>query len=464
MHGQRLSLFSRNHKTLVSIGVFVLTCGLAACDLPGGRANEAERRAIEQLSQEEVLAIESQPVSRVLTASVATTAPTASASVAPLGEELDFSEVAITPMEKSGDPDANALLEVRFEDGKSREDGIKLTIDDRSFLLVRDASDPTLFSGLIAFDFDRFTEEQVVRQEEIKQIEAGLDPTPVDPVQSTQSTSVSPQRLATKLSNPAFSGRANTGSTALTIITPDEIATARSSSTRIRIPPGSIAMHFSTVDPRRELMITDLSVVNDRNRTFDICGNVGNPNGAWTFKTLMTNMANQPVTGIDPAVFVENWVRNWTVNHSINTFAVPARANIGPQVLNAWPRLSNGRLNLDRSPFRLLAIVNRVDLRKNTVYGGGSQSQRQRRLLGHAFHCDLRIRRAQERMHRCQELRAAMGKLGQHRPGQRGVQSGAAGDYRSVHQRQCRTEPRQRQRAESIAYERDRARQPVGTA
>jgi hypothetical protein len=352
-----------------------LTCGLAACDLPGGQAKQADRQAIQQASQEQILAVESQPTARVLTASPQLSTPTLTATAEPLPDELDFSEVAITPLEKAGDPNGNALLEVRFEDGKTREDGIKLTIDDRSFLLVRDAQDPLLFSGLIDFDFDLFIEEQAKRQEEIAQIEAGLDPKPIEPAPTAKTATVSPLRLTTRLSNPLFSSRANTGSLPLTVITRDEIVAARVNSTRIRIPPGSIAMHFSTVDPRRELMITDLSVVNDPTRTFDICGNVGNPNGAWTFKTLMTNMANQPLTGIDPSVFVENWVRNWTVNHTINTFPVPARANIGPQVLNSWPRLTNGRLNLDRSPFRLLAIVNRVDLRTNTVYGGGNAGE-----------------------------------------------------------------------------------------
>jgi hypothetical protein len=36
----------------------------------------------------------------------------------------------------------------------------------------------------------------------------------------------------------------------------------------------------------------------------------------------------------------------------------------------AWDKLSNGKRTLDKLPFRLLAIVNRIDLRKNLVLGG----------------------------------------------------------------------------------------------
>jgi hypothetical protein len=377
MREHRLSAFGRN-RLLVPASVFLLTCGLAACDLPGGATRQQVADDTMPASQESILALESASTS--FDVGPAAMQPKAPAVPEPLSDELDFSEVAITPMEGLGNPDGNALLEVRFEDAKSLEDAIKIFTDEREFVLLRDAKDPTLFAGMIEFDFDRFTEEQIARKAEIEQIEREFKPEPAEPAPGGKNsfagnTDLGPQRITSSLSNPVFTMRSVAGSMPLSIITKDEISTARARFTRIRIPPSSIAMHFSTVDPQRELLITDLSVVNDPTRTFDICGNAGNPNGAWTFKTLMTNMANQPLTGIDPSLFVENWIRTWTVNHTINTFPVPARSNIGPQVLNSWPRLPNGRLNLDRSPFRLLAIVNRVDLRSNTVYGGGSAGE-----------------------------------------------------------------------------------------
>ena len=55
----------------------------------------------------------------------------------------------------------------------------------------------------------------------------------------------------------------------------------------------------------------------------------------------------------------------WTVNRDL----VPARPNINA-LLNGWLQGDPGELNLDVSPFRLLAIVNRLDLREAVGYGG----------------------------------------------------------------------------------------------
>src|SRR5207244_74412 len=63
------------------------------------------------------------------------------------------------------------------------------------------------------------------------------------------------------------------------------------------------------VDKERELMVTVTSVVEDPVRTFDPCTNSGTPMGAWTFGKLMEQMANQPVTGLDPAEFTRRWLR-----------------------------------------------------------------------------------------------------------------------------------------------------------
>ncbi|HEX2836601.1 MAG TPA: hypothetical protein VHN77_00580, partial [Phycisphaerales bacterium] len=54
-------------------------------------------------------------------------------------------------------------------------------------------------------------------------------------------------------------------------------------------------------------------------------------------------------------------------------FAAPARGQMLSRVLLNWPR-TGGKLDLNRAPFRLVAIVNRIDLADNPSYGGGSQS------------------------------------------------------------------------------------------
>jgi hypothetical protein len=136
-----------------------------------------------------------------------------------------------------------------------------------------------------------------------------------------------------------------------------------------------------TVDPARELLVRHTLVVEDPARTWDPCTGVGTPMGAWTFGRLMTEMANQPVTGIDPSDFVENWVRQFMDVHTINTFNVWPRPG-AQDLIDLWPKLPDGRLDLAQSPFRLLAIVNRQDLRGNLVYGGSGDAGEARLVFG----------------------------------------------------------------------------------
>ncbi|HZF08998.1 MAG TPA: choice-of-anchor X domain-containing protein [Thermoanaerobaculia bacterium] len=123
-------------------------------------------------------------------------------------------------------------------------------------------------------------------------------------------------------------------------------------------------------DPFQEhvLMIRDLSVVQDPTRTWNPCTG-GNPNGVWTFNHLMTNNANQAASGIDPAIYTEKWLANWPTPPTINGHTVSTRNN--PLILNNWPLRADGHLDLTKAPFRLLAIVSRVDLRRTTGGGGG---------------------------------------------------------------------------------------------
>jgi hypothetical protein len=89
----------------------------------------------------------------------------------------------------------------------------------------------------------------------------------------------------------------------------------------------------------------------------------------------MSEMANQPITGIDPSDFVRHWLSSWESDQTVNGFTVPNR-NAGIQeFINSWPKLSNGKLDLSKAPFVLLAIVNRLDLRMNSVYGGGDAGE-----------------------------------------------------------------------------------------
>ena len=117
-------------------------------------------------------------------------------------------------------------------------------------------------------------------------------------------------------------------------------------------------------------------MVTDPGRTFNPCTNVGTANGLWTFGHLMTQMANQAATGIAPPDFARSWLAQWETPQTVNSFTIPARANIVSRIVQPWLAASGGTtLDMTKAPFRLLAIVNRLDLRQNLIYGGGSAGE-----------------------------------------------------------------------------------------
>ncbi|HEY9856174.1 MAG TPA: hypothetical protein V6D05_10575 [Stenomitos sp.] len=113
------------------------------------------------------------------------------------------------------------------------------------------------------------------------------------------------------------------------------------------------------ITAKKELVITDLSVVEDPVRT--------KGTGVWTFGTLMTRMAN----GRDPEKFVRDWLTTWTVDQTVNGDLVKNKKVGMDHVIALWPKTPDGKLDLTKAPFRLAAIVNRVDLRRPGNAGEG---------------------------------------------------------------------------------------------
>jgi hypothetical protein len=121
---------------------------------------------------------------------------------------------------------------------------------------------------------------------------------------------------------------------------------------------------LKSVDPTRELVITDLSVVEDPART---AWSPSSP-GAWSFGELMKRLAGSR----DVRAFTLEWLRRWEVDQTVNGFVAPARPEIRRLVIDPWlvrsgcAKGSNScsTLNFATAPFRLLAITNRMDLRK----------------------------------------------------------------------------------------------------
>jgi hypothetical protein len=257
----------------------------------------------------------------------------------------ELSQIVLTPRGK-----ASARIEVSFREEARLPSAIKtlhLTANGADVTLTRTAARPRSFAATTNFDFDQFIIEQQRR--------------------------VDLARMHAKV--PIFDGRAMTGVEPVRFVEPAAIRETLARGTSLSIPTGAFNGIPYAVDPAQELMITDLSVVEDPSRTFDICTGKGTPGGAWTFQKLMTDMANQPLTGVDPADLVEQWAKTWETNQSINGFTVQARPNIDPVVLNPWPRTSGGKLDLAKAPLRLLAIVNRVDLRTGGAYVPGKAGE-----------------------------------------------------------------------------------------
>ncbi len=110
----------------------------------------------------------------------------------------------------------------------------------------------------------------------------------------------------------------------------------------------------------RELMITDLSVVEDPIRT-TWNGDPTDPRtGAWTFATLMQNLAPTPDQA--PAL-VQQLVSTWLTDQQVGGFTVAARPQIQSSSSTRGRSSPTARSISTKAPLRLNAIVNRMDVR-----------------------------------------------------------------------------------------------------
>jgi hypothetical protein len=119
-----------------------------------------------------------------------------------------------------------------------------------------------------------------------------------------------------------------------------------------------------TVDPAKELFITDVSVVDDCYRT-TLSGSCpdGTPpgtatRGAWTFGRLMEGVFNT-TNEEQLSKRVTEWLNLWTTDQTVNGDFVPARPLMRDLVLRPWLKATHrgNHLDMAKAPFRLLAIV-----------------------------------------------------------------------------------------------------------
>jgi hypothetical protein len=126
-------------------------------------------------------------------------------------------------------------------------------------------------------------------------------------------------------------------------------------------------------------MITDLCVVENPDRTFNPCTGAGNPNGIWTFGELMRQQASPNPGSIandaQTVDFILKWLCTWNKPQIVNGDLLDARPT--GSIVAQWQQLSDnngggGQLLVSCVPFKLLAIVNRIDLRGSGEYNASS--------------------------------------------------------------------------------------------
>jgi hypothetical protein len=317
--------------------------------------------------------------------------------IAPQAESM---EVALLEKETA---EGNAVLLVRFVPDAKVAPTIWTVIEERDVLLRDDGAESDAKAGdgtytTIAFiDFNALADNQ----DRVSAQNANPEPTPQE--ETTQTT----ERTASAAAPTSEAGLTASSSTEVattdgtereslassdSVLIPDfESSRDRQGTTAVpkvdfrNLKPGQfvkikpLATYYG-VNPAKSLVITNVKVVEDPTRTFNPCTGKGTPMGAWTFGRLMTNMANQPLTGITPSNFVRQWLNKWMADQTTaNGWTAAKRQQIQNLVITPWENASGGPgmpLNLSKAPFRLLAIVNRVDLRgAGTGYGGGNAGE-----------------------------------------------------------------------------------------
>lgn len=117
------------------------------------------------------------------------------------------------------------------------------------------------------------------------------------------------------------------------------------------------ADHFHGIVPERELFITQPKVVDDARAKYP---------GPWSFGGLVNELVGEDKAG----ECMRTWLETWLLKQTVNGFEVPARPGIMAKVIEPWQKRDgfdpkSGKPWLpkaENAPFRLLAIVNRMDL------------------------------------------------------------------------------------------------------
>ncbi len=113
------------------------------------------------------------------------------------------------------------------------------------------------------------------------------------------------------------------------------------------------------VDTFKEMVIIDTAVVNHPEAKI----------GRLSFGHLIRNMTTDAVTKED---LILGFLQSWEREQTINNFTVAPRPRINERIIKPWMEadgqagspIDEWKINLDNAPFKLLAVVNRLDLLK----------------------------------------------------------------------------------------------------
>jgi hypothetical protein len=190
----------------------------------------------------------------------------------------------------------------------------------------------------------------------------------------------------------------------------------------------SAAQCGTELKKENSLFITDIDVVEDPGRSafvadtngfYDPALGMGNKTGEYTLGYLIENFVNQPVTVITPKQFIKNWILSWYNNDNIgpNNYTLMGRNGTKPNgasgvelkesvlfLMEIWLEVASRLDNntsfsfsyqswenqfdaisetslLKAAPFKLTAIVNRIDLRGNFAYNNSINNAGETRLI-----------------------------------------------------------------------------------
>ena len=134
---------------------------------------------------------------------------------------------------------------------------------------------------------------------------------------------------------------------------------------------------FGGIRPARELFIVHPKVVDDARAKYP---------GSWSFGGLVNELVGEDKAG----ACVRAWLETWVFQQTVNGFDVPARPGIMEKVILPWqkrdgfdPKSGQPWMpKLENAPFRLLAIVNRMDLCASRVADVLGQTRAQWKTAG----------------------------------------------------------------------------------